>query len=164
MGVAVPATAQRLGSAIAVGIWMAVSSAPSPAGQPQAMPPDGRLRVRPPADASDQSRAYQIAMGRYEGRMLVRQAGSIPLPIIPPAERFLFTWTGQSDQVQRLGQDLFRLSGNDCLSHFCRQVFCTKVAWPVFQCSDGRRREMSAPDAKTMIFGGVTYTRMTSRP
>jgi len=104
-------------------------------------------------------------MGRYEGEFMTQPGGRLlPVPLIPPAQSYAWTWTNDSGRVQRVAPNLFRLSGNDCLSHFCRQISCMEIAWPVFQCSDDRQRRMSAPDAGTVIFGGVAYRRIKEVP
>ena len=35
--------------------------------------------------------------------------------------------------------------------------------WPMFLCSDGKERKMSAPDPSTMVFDGVEYKRLPPR-
>lgn len=147
-------------SACALWLWVADVAACAPAARLQQVSAEtGRVELTP-----DKTLAYQIAMGRYEGELLVRRGGALTGPLIPPAQSLVWTWGNGSELVQRLAQNLFRLTGNDCLSHFCKQVSCIEVAWPVFQCSDDRRRKMSAPDAETVVFGGVTYKRITVLP
>ena len=73
-------------------------------------------------------------------------------------------WTWRSADGSLLqsfaGRDL-RLTGGDCLTRLCSAFDCSDAGWPTFQCSDGHRREMLVTDFKTIIFGNISYERLS---
>ncbi len=159
MGVTLSATC-RLGAAIAAWLLMAGLPAPCQTSGPQPQQQGRVPRLSISGYRASQAQAYQVAMARYDGLMLTRPGA--PMVVIPSVERFVWTWENKSERVQRIGSGLFRISANDCLSRFCRQVSCTEVAWPIFQCSDNSPRVMSIPDPKTVVFGNSTYSQVAS--
>lgn len=87
---------------------------------------------------------YVTAMRRYEG------------PTGP------WTWVGANgDSVHRMGNGVFRVSLGNCACNWFTELECTALEWPMFLCSDGKERKMSAPDPSTMVFDGVEYKRLT---
>ena len=160
-----PGTTIRLFAAVLVVGALAAGVTPSALAASEGPASEmGGLRYFPPQQQAGQTQAYQIAMASYEGRMLVAPRDIFPGFLIRPGQRFLWTWSGDAGQVQRIARDRFRLTGNDCLGHFCRQVSCFKISWPIFQCSDDKPRVLSAPDDDTVVFGEDTYTRVVSTP
>jgi hypothetical protein len=106
---------------------------------------------------------YAAAMARY--RMVAEIAGFKPLayPFLSPRNviaKERWTWMAPDGSVaRRLRIGLFRINAADNLGNWFTDIECSDAGWPVFECSDGRTRRMSAPDSETMIFGGVEYKR-----
>jgi hypothetical protein len=56
----------------------------------------------------------------------------------------------------------FRVTVGNCLARFCAASECSDVGWPLYSCSDGRKRKMSATDFVTASFDGVSYRRLSA--
>jgi len=116
-----------------------------------------------PQDAFDQAPsrgAYETAMTRYEVALDARSSGDhVAVFFIPVKEDQVWTWHSDAAAVRRLEKGLFRISVGSCLTGFCTEIECRDAGWPAFQCSDGRMRDMAAPDYTTMTFGNETFTR-----
>ncbi|NGO52208.1 hypothetical protein [Allomesorhizobium camelthorni] len=75
-----------------------------------------------------------------------------------------WTWVGANgDSVRRIGNDVFRVSLGNYAGNWFTELECIALEWPMFLCSDGKERKMSAPDPSTMIFDGVEYKRLPPR-
>ncbi|MCT7378052.1 hypothetical protein [Chelativorans salis] len=111
---------------------------------------------------------YAAAMSRY--RMVAEVADFKPLAYPFLSSRSViakepWTWMAPDGSVvRRLRIGLFRINAADSLGNWFTDIECVDAGWPVFECSDGRTRRMSAPDGETMIFGGVEYKRELSQP
>lgn len=125
--------------------------------------PSSALFAPLPEGAYDQApsgRAYETAMTRYEVLLDQRTSGDeVAVFFIPVLEDQVWTWQTDDGAVRRLARGLFRISFGSCLSGFCAEIDCRDAGWPTFECSDGQPRDMAAPDASTVTFGDVTYTR-----
>ena len=87
---------------------------------------------------------YVMAMRRYE------------VPTGP------WTWVGANgDSVRRIGNDVFRVFLGNYAGNWFTELECIALEWPMFLCSDGKERKMSAPDPSTMVFDGVEYKRLS---
>jgi len=111
-----------------------------------------------------QSLAYQVAMARYESILRTTPVRKAAVFVVPVEQGYRWTWTTSTTRLQRAGEGAFLISFDDCLSGFCRQVRCEDAGWPSFDCSDGKQRTMSVSDASTVVFDGVSYTRVTPLP
>ncbi|MGN6548784.1 MAG: hypothetical protein ACTHJ3_02665 [Pararhizobium sp.] len=108
-----------------------------------------------------QTAAYETAMTRYEVDLANRlKPVQSAVFLIPQAQSEVWTWfSGDGGAVRRTGRGTFRITIGNCLRNFCSLVDCQDAGWPLFQCSDGATRRMSAPDGETVVFGEVTYRR-----
>ncbi|MFU0506095.1 hypothetical protein [Pseudaminobacter sp. NGMCC 1.201702] len=106
--------------------------------------------------------AYVAAMRSYgaaaEREGVTSLADTLVARDRPPS--IPWTWTAANgDSVRRVEEGVFRLSTGDYLDNWFTEVECRMDEWPLFLCSDGKERRMSAPDLGTMIFQGIEYTR-----
>jgi hypothetical protein len=91
---------------------------------------------------------------------LIRSASAYPsdAPFVSSGPQW--RWRAEiGGTLRRVEEGRFVLTTGDCVGSFCVDIRCDAAGWPRFSCSDGRTREMSAPDLATVIFDGVTYTR-----
>lgn len=117
----------------------------------------GEALVEHPAEMVD---SYALAMSDYrtlrsEMDGAFHMAGRVAA--LDPKK-----WHWRSDgggSVKRIGDGLFRLTEDNCLSALCSEVDCFAGIWPEFDCTDGQPRKMAAPDLGTVVFDGIVYTR-----
>ncbi|MCV0395639.1 MAG: hypothetical protein K5872_05220 [Rhizobiaceae bacterium] len=77
----------------------------------------------------------------------------------PPAFR-PWTWTARDGSVlTRVRQGVFRMALAAHAGDWFYHVDCADDGWPMFSCTDGRKRKMSTPDLSTVHFGGVEFRR-----
>lgn len=109
---------------------------------------------------------FATEMMRYRQELLARiDDASLATTLTPTRLSDEFRrWTWRSADGSLLqsfaGGDL-RLTGGDCLARLCSEFGCSDAGWPTFQCSDGHRREMVVTDFKTIIFGDISYERLS---
>ncbi|WP_189502478.1 hypothetical protein, partial [Mesorhizobium sp. M00.F.Ca.ET.216.01.1.1] len=60
------------------------------------------------------------------------------------------------------GKGGFRLTAGNCLTHICTASECSEAGWPVYACSDGRKRKMSVKSFVAATFDGVPYRRLSA--
>ena len=109
---------------------------------------------------------FASEMERYRRQLTDRGDGANLASVLTPtrlSDEFR-EWTWRSPDGSLLqsfaGRDLQLTKGN-CLSRLCSAIECSSAGWPAFQCSDGRRREMLVTDFKTMVFGNISYGRLS---
>jgi hypothetical protein len=113
---------------------------------------------------------YVAAMRRYHAAAARADVSGLAMRLemnAEPARNEPWTWIAASgDSVRRIKPGMFKLSTGSYLGNWFFDIECLVVEWPTFACSDGRNRKMSAPDAETVIFDGIEYTRphASSRP
>lgn len=113
----------------------------------------------------DWSPQYAAAMLNYRhfARSIngVQAGGAYPmLPGSTNLNGLAWVWVApDGSHVQRVNQGLFRLYRRDRSSTFYRVIDCHPLDWPEFECSDGRRREMSAPTYALMVFDDKEFER-----
>lgn len=72
-----------------------------------------------------------------------------------------FMWVANDgSSIRRMGDGVFRLTVASAHRDWFTLIHCHAAGWPMFYCSDGRERQMAAPDLATTIFDGVTYRRV----
>ena len=112
--------------------------------------------------------AYSTEMSRYRLRFGSDSSfGILPVQLSPTQLRPEFrAWTWRAEDGSLLqgfkGSAGFRLTSGNCLSRICAGAECNDDGWPMFKCSDGRRRRMEAVDFTTAIFDGVRYVRLSA--
>jgi hypothetical protein len=65
--------------------------------------------------------------------------------------------------VRRKDNRTFQVVQGNSLGNWFTEFECGMHEWPVFLCTDGVHRTMSAPDNRTMVFDGVEYKRFLQR-
>ncbi|TGS13971.1 hypothetical protein EN852_015095 [Mesorhizobium sp. M2E.F.Ca.ET.209.01.1.1] len=60
------------------------------------------------------------------------------------------------------GKGGFRLTTGNCVSRICVASECSEAGWPLYACSDGRKRSMSVKSFVTATFDGVSYRRLSA--
>jgi len=117
---------------------------------------------------SDLVTAYATGMARY--RIQLKDAGgeaSLAVPLEPLLLRPEFrqrTWRSADGSLLQgfVGKGGFRLTDGNCLARICAASECSEDTWPVYTCSDGRKRKMSVRNFVTASFGGVSYRRLSA--
>lgn len=72
-----------------------------------------------------------------------------------------FMWVADDgSSIRRMEDGVFRLTVASKNSDWFSPIHCHAAGWPMFYCSDGRERQMAAPDLATTIFDDVTYRRV----
>ena len=117
---------------------------------------------------SDQVTAYTTGMARYRLE-LAGLAGNTDLavPLEPLALRPEFrqrTWRSADGSLLQgfVGKGGFRLTDGNCLARICAASECGEAGWPVYACSDGRKRTMSVKSFVAATFGGISYRRLSA--
>lgn len=121
-------------------------------------------KIRALLSETREVRAYETAMTRYEvdlANRLKPVQGAVF--IIPEMQSQVWTWFSDDQAIRRIGRGDFRITKGNCLNGFCALVDCHDAGWPLFECSDGKARRMSAPDGDTLVFGDATYRRPPGR-
>lgn len=107
--------------------------------------------------------AYVAAMRRYQaaaGQSNPEHYASSFLPTDRPMASAPWTWTASDgDTVRRMENGAFRVFLGNYFGNWFTELDCAILEWPMFHCSDGKKRKMSAPDPTTMILDGVEYRR-----
>ena len=110
--------------------------------------------------------AFAKAMTRYRLTLATLDDPAVPLePTLLPAEVRARTWLAADGSLLQgfSSKRGFRLITGNCLSLLCAEVECADDGWPVFKCTDGRKRTMVVRDFETVIFDSVTYLRLTGQ-
>jgi hypothetical protein len=117
---------------------------------------------------SDLVTAYTTGMARYR-LLLARVTGTADLaaPLEPQALRPEFqqrTWRSADGSLLQgfAGKGGFRLTTGNCVGRICMASECSEAGWPLYSCSDGRKRKMSVKNFVTATFGGVSYRRLSA--
>ncbi|WP_245420436.1 MULTISPECIES: hypothetical protein [unclassified Mesorhizobium] len=119
---------------------------------------------------SDLVTAYATGMARY--RLLFAGLGgdaSLAAPLEPRLLRTEFrarTWRAADGSLLQgfVGKGGFRLTVGNCVARICVASECSDDGWPVYACSDGRKRKMSVKDFVSASFDGVSYRRLSAPP
>ncbi|QKC74094.1 hypothetical protein EB231_34315 [Mesorhizobium sp. NZP2298] len=87
-------------------------------------------------------------------------------PLLLRAEFRARTWRSADGSLLQgfAGKGGFRLTIGNCLARICAASECSDAGWPVYTCSDGRKRKMSVTDFVTASFDGVPYRRLSASP
>jgi hypothetical protein len=115
---------------------------------------------------SDLVTAYTTGMARYRLQYTGQQAG-LAAPLEPWLLRPEFvqrTWRAADGSLLQgfAGKGGFRLTVGNCLARLCVASECSEAGWPVYACSDGRKRKMSVKNFVAATFGGVSYKRLSA--
>ena len=101
---------------------------------------------------SDLVTAYTTGMARIRLKLTGRSGETdLAVPLEPTLLRAEFrarTWRAADGSLLQgfAGTGGFRLTLGNCLARMCAASECSDAGWPVFSCSDGRKRKMSATD------------------
>jgi hypothetical protein len=117
---------------------------------------------------SDLVTAFATGMARY--RLLFAGAigkANLAAPLEPLALRPEFqqrTWRSPDGSLLQgfAGKGGFRLTVGNCVARICAASECSEAGWPVYACSDGRKRKMSVKNFVAATFGGVSYRRLSA--
>jgi hypothetical protein len=109
--------------------------------------------------------AYATGMARY--RLTLAALDGLAMVLEPRLLRAEFrarTWRAADGSLLQgfAGKGGFRLTLGNCLAQLCTAQECADAEWPVFTCSDGRKRKMVVEDFTTAVFDGVTYRRLSA--
>jgi hypothetical protein len=119
-------------------------------------------------DAESVVARYVAAMMRYRMVFEREDFSQLAYPFIfqdHPYSGMPWTWTASDGAtVRRLPNGAFRITSSTYLGNLFTEVTCEDAGWPMFACSDGRKRQMSAPDLSTIIFDGTKYVRVLPAP
>lgn len=117
---------------------------------------------------SDLVTAYTTGMARYR-LLLAKVTGTANLaaPLEPLALRPEFqqrTWRSADGSLLQgfAGKGGFRLTTGNCLGRICVASECSEAGWPLYACSDGRKRKMSVKSFVTATFDGISYRRLSA--
>lgn len=119
---------------------------------------------------SDLVTAYTTGMARYRLQLMARTGtANLAVPLEPLALRPEFrqrTWRSADGSLLQgfAGKGGFRLTVGNCLARICAASECSEAGWPVYACSDGRKRKMSVQSFVTATFDGVPYRRLSAPP
>ncbi|MDX8498065.1 hypothetical protein RFM99_06500 [Mesorhizobium sp. VK4C] len=119
---------------------------------------------------SDLVTAYTTGMARYRLQLMARTGtANLAVPLEPVALRPEFrqrTWRSADGSLLQgfAGKGGFRLTVGNCLARICAANECSEAGWPVYTCSDGRKRRMSVQSFVTATFDGVPYRRLSAPP
>ena len=117
---------------------------------------------------SDLVTAYTTGMARYRLPLATRADRTnrgVPLePRLLRAEFSQRTWRAVDGSLLQgfAGKGGFRLTAGNCVSRICAASECGEAGWPLYACSDGRKRKMSVKSFVTATFGGVVYRRLSA--
>ncbi|WP_292449333.1 hypothetical protein [Mesorhizobium sp.] len=117
---------------------------------------------------SDLVTAYTTGMARMRLNLAGRAGETkLAVPLEPRLLRAEFrarTWRAPDGSLLQgfAGTGGFRLTIGNCLAAFCAASECADAGWPVYSCSDGRKRKISVTDFATAIFDGVSYRRLSA--
>jgi len=117
---------------------------------------------------SDLVTAYATGMARYRLQLATRSGEpDLAAPLEPSLLRAEFsqrTWrSGDGSLLQGFaGKGGFRLTVGNCVGRVCTASECSEEGWPVYACSDGRKRKMSVKNFVTATFDGVSYRRLSA--
>jgi hypothetical protein len=120
------------------------------------------------AGGSDLITAYTTGMARIRLNLAGRSSQTgLAAPLEPWSLRAEFrarTWRAADGSLLQgfAGTGGFRVTVGNCLARFCAASECSDVGWPLYSCSDGRKRKMSATDFVTASFDGVSYRRLSA--
>ncbi|QKC80230.1 hypothetical protein EB233_31670 [Mesorhizobium erdmanii] len=92
---------------------------------------------------------------------------AIPLePSLLRAEFRARTWRSADGSLLQgfAGKGGFRLTIGNCLARICAASECSDAGWPMYACSDGRKRKISVTDFVTARFDGIPYRRLSAPP
>jgi hypothetical protein len=112
--------------------------------------------------------AYTTAMARFRLQIGGRGGESSLAVLLEPRllrEEFRArTWRSADGSLLQgfVGKGGFRLTVGNCLARICAASECSDAGWPVYACSDGRKRKMSVTDFVTATFDGVSYRRLSA--
>ncbi|WP_246506508.1 hypothetical protein [Mesorhizobium silamurunense] len=121
-------------------------------------------------DESDLVTAYTTGMARYRLQLMARTGtANLAAPLEPLTLRPEFrqrTWRSADGSLLQgfSGKGGFRLTVGNCLARICAASECSEAGWPVYACSDGRKRKMSVKSFVTATFDGVPYRRLSAPP
>lgn len=117
---------------------------------------------------SDLITAYTTGMARYRLQYSgpATQTG-LAAPLEPRLLRPEFqqrTWRSSDGSLLQgfAGKGGFRLTTGNCVARICMAIECSEAGWPLYACSDGRKRKMSVNSFVTATFDGVTYRRLSA--
>lgn len=115
---------------------------------------------------SDVVTAYTTGMARYR-LQFAALGGDAAVDLEPLALRPEFsqrTWRSADGSLLQgfAGKGGFRLTDGNCLARICAASECGEAGWPVYACSDGRKRKMSVKNFVTATFDGVSYRRLSA--
>ncbi|UCI07413.1 hypothetical protein [Mesorhizobium sp. B1-1-8] len=119
---------------------------------------------------SDIVTAYTTGMARYRLQFAaLGGAANLAVPLEPRLLRPEFvarTWRSADGSLLQgfAGKGGFRLTVGNCLARICLASECSEAGWPVYACSDGRKRKMSVKDFVTANFDGISYRRLSAPP
>ncbi|MGX8010176.1 hypothetical protein ACVDG8_015030 [Mesorhizobium sp. ORM8.1] len=115
---------------------------------------------------SDLVTAYTTGMARYRLQYTDQQTGLAARlePWLLRPEFVQRTWRAADGSLLQgfAGKGGFRLTVGNCLARLCLASECSEAGWPVYACSDGRKRKMSVKNFVTATFGGVSYKRLSA--
>jgi len=117
---------------------------------------------------SDLVTAYTSGMARYRLQYSSQpvQAG-LAAPLEPRTLRPEFqqrTWRSADGSLLQgfVGKGGFRLTTGNCVGRLCVASECSEAGWPLYACSDGRKRKMSVKSFVTATFDGIAYRRLSA--
>jgi hypothetical protein len=119
---------------------------------------------------SDLITAYSSGMARYRFQYSVdatRAGLAAPLePLLLRPEFQQRTWRAADGSLLQgfAGKGGFRLTTGNCVARICTASECSEAGWPLYACSDGRKRKMSVKSFVTATFDGVSYRRLSAPP
>ncbi|TPI16011.1 hypothetical protein FJW06_04965 [Mesorhizobium sp. B4-1-3] len=107
-----------------------------------------------------------MARYRLQHAGLAAQAG-LAAPLEPRLLRPEFqqrSWRSADGSLLQgfVGKGGFRLTTGNCVTRICMASECSEAGWPLYVCSDGRKRKMSAKNFVTATFDGVSYRRLSA--
>jgi hypothetical protein len=112
--------------------------------------------------------AYATGMARYRLQYAGQAAqAELAAPLEPRLLRPEFkqrTWRSADGSLLQgfAGKGGFRLTTGNCVNRFCVASECSEAGWPLYACSDGRKRKMSVQSFLTATFDGVPYRRLSA--
>ncbi len=129
---------------------------------------DGSDLVSTYSGESDLVTAYTTGMARY--RLLfagITGTTEFVAPLEPLTLRPEFqqrTWRSADGSLLQgfAGKGGFRLTAGNCVARICLASECSEAGWPLYACSDGRKRKMSVKSFVTATFDGVSYRRLSA--
>ncbi|MBX3578192.1 MAG: hypothetical protein KF723_13380 [Rhizobiaceae bacterium] len=104
---------------------------------------------------------YASASMRY--RMGVDQLAGEAAPLVEADEpAFFIPWlwaTPDGATIRKLRDGSFVITSARLLGNWYAETRCFNAGWPAYYCDDETERLMSAPDAATLIFDDIVYSR-----